>query len=337
MDTIPKGSLVLVTGANGFLGSHIVDNLLADGFRVRGSARSASKLAALSSYWERTYGRGTFETAVVVDLGVEGAFEEALQGVAGVVHVATVSPLIDPHPEDPSRVIDPVVNGTRYILQSAAAEPSVKSFVLTSSSFAAVFRDKNQARELDENSWNEESVEKAYSLPPNDPNKLAHIYAASKALSERAAWKFYKEERPSFIVNTVIPNFNIGPTVGPQTPRSSGEAINRALSGDMSGLKEFHLLWFVDVRDTAALHVQALVSPELSSGGIRMWAVSAPFNGNDILRVLRELYPQRTFRPDFKGLERDLSSIDNRRGRDLLGGMRGLKEAIRDNTAHLFN
>ena len=157
------------------------------------------------------------------------------------MHVATISPAIDPHPEDPSRVIDPVVNGTRYILQSAAAEPSVKSFVLTSSSFAAVFREKNWARKLDEDSWNEESVEKAYSLPLDDPKKVSHIYAASKTLSERAAWDFYKEERPSFIVNTVIPNYNIGPTIGPQAPRSSGEWINQAVSGDMSGLKALHL------------------------------------------------------------------------------------------------
>ncbi|KAF7977695.1 hypothetical protein HWV62_2950 [Athelia sp. TMB] len=310
----------------GFLGSHIVDNLLAYGFKVRGTARSASKLAALSSYWEKKYGQGTFETAVVENMEVEGAFEDALQGVSGVVHVAaSISPLIDSSPKDPSRVIDPVVNGTRYILRSAAAEASVKSFVLTSSSFAAVFREKNQARELDEDSWNTVSVEKAYSLPLDDPNKLAHIYAAGKTLSERAAWKFYKEERPNFIVNTVIPNFNIGPTIGPQAPRSSGEVINQAVSGDMSRLKtSFHLLWFVDVRDTAALHVHALVSPELSSGGIRMWAVSAPFNGNDILRVLRELYPHRTFRPDFKDLERDLSSIDHRRACELLGGMRAM-------------
>lgn len=41
---IERGSALLVTGANGYIGSHVVDQLLAAGYRVRGTARDAKKL-----------------------------------------------------------------------------------------------------------------------------------------------------------------------------------------------------------------------------------------------------------------------------------------------------
>ncbi|KAF7977686.1 hypothetical protein HWV62_2932 [Athelia sp. TMB] len=339
MVDLPDDSLVLVTGANGFIASHVVDAFLAKGYRVRGSTRSASKLAPLQEFWGAKYGPGRFQIAVVEDMAIKGAYEEALKDVAGVIHVAASFPSTAAESlANPALTIDPMVNGTRYILQSAAAQPTVKSFVLTSSSFAAIFREMNTVYDLDENSWNHESVEKAYSLPMSDPLKFMHIYAAGKTLAEQAAWKFYNEEKPGFIMNSVIPNFTIGPPVGPERPRSSSLMVSTAVGGDMSGLKTLRPLkaeWFVDVRDAASLHVHALISPQLSSGGIRIWAVSAPFNGNDILHVLRELHPDKNFPADFEGLPRDLSRIDNRRGSELLGGMRDLKQAIQANTSHI--
>jgi nucleoside-diphosphate-sugar epimerase len=41
--TPASDSVVLVTGVNGFLGSHIADQLLNAGFRVRGTVRSIPK------------------------------------------------------------------------------------------------------------------------------------------------------------------------------------------------------------------------------------------------------------------------------------------------------
>lgn len=89
--------------------------------------------------------------------------------------------------------------------------------------------------------------------------------------------------------------------------------------------------WFVDVRDTALLHVYALTgaSPALAAGGVRMWAVAAPFSGNDILAVLRRLYPTKVFPADIPGVGRELCRIDNKRGGELLGGWRSLEEAVR--------
>lgn len=53
------------------------------------------------------------------------------------------------------------------------------------------------------------------------------------------------------------------------------------------------------------------------------------------MQMLRELYPEKSFPADVEGMGRDLSQIDNKRGTELLGGWRDLKEAVRANTEKL--
>ena len=77
---IPKGSTVLVTGVNSFLGSHIADQLLTDGYNVRGTVRSKSKGEELLQDFANIYGRGRFELAIVEDIASNYAFDEAIKG-----------------------------------------------------------------------------------------------------------------------------------------------------------------------------------------------------------------------------------------------------------------
>ncbi len=77
---IPKGSLVLVTGVNGFIGSHVADQLLEAGYRVRGTTRNLEKVQGLSTLWEKKYGPNQIEFVVVQDMSTEGAFDGAVKG-----------------------------------------------------------------------------------------------------------------------------------------------------------------------------------------------------------------------------------------------------------------
>lgn len=77
---IPKDSIVLVTGVNGYVASHVADQLMEAGYRVRGTTRNISKVQALSALWVKKFGEGRFEAVTVADMSNDGAFDEAIKG-----------------------------------------------------------------------------------------------------------------------------------------------------------------------------------------------------------------------------------------------------------------
>ena len=81
---IPPGSTVLVTGANGFIGSHVADQLIQAGYLVRGTSRDTAKTAWMTEMFDKKYGEGEFEAVVVKDMAESGAFDEACKGALSV-------------------------------------------------------------------------------------------------------------------------------------------------------------------------------------------------------------------------------------------------------------
>lgn len=77
---IPEGSTVLVTGVNGYIGSHTADQLLLAGFKVRGTVRDASRAQWVPDLFNKKHGPGKFELFVVPKMNDEGAFDEAVKG-----------------------------------------------------------------------------------------------------------------------------------------------------------------------------------------------------------------------------------------------------------------
>lgn len=78
---IPKESIILVTGVNGYIGSHTADQLLSLGYKVRGTVRDATKSQWAQQLFDEKYGKGKFELFVVSDIAVDGAFDEAVKGI----------------------------------------------------------------------------------------------------------------------------------------------------------------------------------------------------------------------------------------------------------------
>lgn len=70
MSTVSKGDLILVTGVNGYIASHVADQLLEAGFSVRGTTRSKDKVGWMFDLFDKKYGEGKFEAVEVPDMYV---------------------------------------------------------------------------------------------------------------------------------------------------------------------------------------------------------------------------------------------------------------------------
>lgn len=86
---LPQGSRILVTGANGYIGSHVVDKLLEKGYVVRGTVRAPKPW--LNEFFEKKYGPNVFETVIAETFGDQAALEQIMEGVDGVVHLVGIS------------------------------------------------------------------------------------------------------------------------------------------------------------------------------------------------------------------------------------------------------
>jgi len=325
MTTINKGDLVLVTGATGFIGAHVVEELVAAGYKVRGTSRSKDKAQFLLNYVEKTYGSGKLEIADVPDMIADGAYDEAVLGVAGIVHLASILTFSN----KPDEVIAPSVKGTLNILKSATKEPKVKSLVVTSSSTAACMPSINMKATITKDSWNDFAV-KAACEP--DPDGYV-VYAASKTEAERALWDAVKATSPPFQVSAVLPNANFGSRLRP-TGNSTGDWVWGLYNGK-DDLFNIPPQYYIDVSDDAKLHVAALVDP--SANGQRLFGFAGTYNANDILAVFRKLEPSKSFIED-RDQGQDLSEVPNQDAEALLKkhyghGWTSLEESLKRNIA----
>ncbi|KAF9800990.1 hypothetical protein IEO21_10229 [Rhodonia placenta] len=154
-------------------------------------------------------------------------------------------------------------------------------------------------------------------------------YAATKILSEKAAWKWVEENKPPFDIVTILPNANFGPVLYGDA-RSTGFWIQSFLKGHNEFAESVGPQWFIDVRDDGRLHVAALTNPSLS--GKRIWGVAEPTGWNQILAILRKSFPDANVAPDLVGEpgEPTKQKIENTVATEALGGWIGLEQSLVD-------
>ncbi|KAL6401217.1 hypothetical protein AUP68_16946 [Ilyonectria robusta] len=211
---------------------------------------------------------------------------------------------------DPNRVIPTVIAGAVNALKAAFAEPSVKRFVYTSSSTAAMLPKLNvPGIVVTENTWNDEAVKLAWSSTTYSAEQASLTYAASKTQAEQEVWKFYNEnkhKRPDLVVNT---DCNFGKSldvVNQGHPSTSGFIVFLWQNQNLEILKQFEPRHFVDVQDTGILHVAAAVHPNVKDE--RIFGFAETFNWDKVLDILRKQNPGVKFIANFQS-DQDLSEI----------------------------
>jgi dihydroflavonol-4-reductase len=232
--------IVAVTGASGYIASHLIAQLLEQGDKVRGTVRSLKKTESFA-HLTKLPGASERLELFEADLLAEGAFDKAFQGAEYVFH--TASPFAMNVKDAQKDLVDPAVRGTVAALEACVKAGTVRRVVLTSS-MAAITDEPNSDYVLSEKDWNEKST-----LDRNP-------YYYSKMLAEKAGWKFIEEKKRNFDLVVINPFIVIGPSIGP-TVSESNQMFLDLLNGTYPGI--MNLTWgFVDVRDVAKAHILAL-------------------------------------------------------------------------------
>ena len=118
----------LVTGAAGFIGSHLVDALLASGRTVVGLDNLAvGRLANLQQHRENPNFR-----FIQADVADRAAMRDAIAGAERVFHLAALADIV-PSVQNPDRYHDANVNGS-FAVAEAAKEAGVRKLVYAASS-----------------------------------------------------------------------------------------------------------------------------------------------------------------------------------------------------------
>ena len=331
MGIVLKSEIVLVTGANGYIGSATVRVLVDHGYLVRGAVRSAKK-----NQWMKAHFGPNFQLIEVPDMNVPNAYSEAVKGVSGIVHIAANTQMADD-----KAVIDQTVASTIGLLETASKEISIKRVVMTSSQAAAVSPQPGKPYRISKNTYNDYAVDlvttnhtsEAASLNPMAQGSL--IYAAAKTLSDKKAFEWVREHKPTFIYNCVVPNLNLGgvESVKDLGLPSSSSVIDGLSRGNPFGALIMNSQWYVNVTDTGLLHLAALTIEEVQSE--RILAFSSSFSWTQILEILRRRYPDRAF-ADVEEPIVDDGTVDNSYSIELLkklgkDGFKTLEETVVEN------
>ncbi|ORY60781.1 NAD dependent epimerase/dehydratase [Pseudomassariella vexata] len=277
---------VLVTGAAGFIGAHVVDTLLGRGFRVRGTTRSLSKGDAMIK--ARPQYSSQLDMVQIVDFENVGVFKAVIRDIDAVIHVA--SPFTYDTKDNEKELIIPAINGVKSILEASAGS-KVQRIVITSS-FASVI-DINRRTPpyftYTADDWNPLTYEEAA-----DPSSSAVIaYRGSKKFSELEAWNFIKEKKPQFDIVTLCPPMTFGPVVHPVSKVEDLNESNAMLWKVASGANPMpvsRVPFWIDVRDLAQAHVEALLRPEVRN---KRFTTTAPerFSYGLAARIMVDKFP----------------------------------------------
>jgi nucleoside-diphosphate-sugar epimerase len=323
--------LYAVTGASGYIGSHVTRALLARGFTVRACVRdpnNADKTAHLSALAQGLPGTLTFERGNLLE---SGSYDAAFEGVTHVIHTAAAVMLAAKNPQ--VNIVDPSIKGTQNVLDSAKAAGTVKRFVQTSS-VAAVVQSPEKGRIYSEADWNTTATVKT------DP------YGLAKAQAEQLAQRFGDENglNPVFINPALV----IGPVYTKAHTKASPSVVRDLVRGSFPACPQMHF-GLVDVRDVAEAHVEAALRADVSGRHIlcaeswwmqdmakalkTMWPDRKIKTGklpNFILRIVA-LFDKRLSSAVLKNLLGRECNYDNQRSIDALGvAYRPVRDSLKD-------
>lgn len=245
---------VMVTGANGHIGSNTVRALLALGHDVTALIRKSADTRGIDELNLRIV-RG--------DILDAAALAEAVTDCEAIVHLAAVYKV---WAKTPDEIMEPAIKGTQAIFE-AAANAGVKRIVYTSS-MASVGVSDSPEETRNSGDWN---------------NDAKNPYYIAKKESEKIAWDLATAYGIELVV--LCPTMVIGPLDYRITPSTD---VIRCLA---NGALPFSFTYqggtnYVDVRDVANVHALAVDHP--SAAGKRFIVGGTNIQAVDFAQAVKE-------------------------------------------------
>lgn len=283
----------MVTGANGYLASHIVSQLLQKGYSVNAcvrNAENASSVAHLLKLPNASDKLHLFSTGDMGDKSLAGRYMKPLANCEAVIHAATpLAPKVSGREYDGERdVLNPGTEGTHELLDTILKSElgsSIQSLVLTSSMSAAAPVPEPPIK--DESYWSDDAVQLS----------RGNYYGCLKTRQEKICSEWSKTQMEggklaaNFRFSAVCPTMIIGPPVGAEE-----EGYSYTPSGTMGSFYRWitegkdqapnDSMSFIHVSDCAAMHIAAM-----ENGSGRYFSLVESWHWNDILTTLKELHP----------------------------------------------
>jgi nucleoside-diphosphate-sugar epimerase len=281
MAPAPKGGIVAVTGAAGFIGGWVVKTLLDKGYRVRACVRNAgddARVGFLKAMGGHASGRLTLWGA---DLDEPGCFDAAFKGANGVVHMSHVSSYTDP---------DYVRGVCEHIIATIQASETVTRVVVTSS-IAAVISEMDMQELVRrpvfyEDRWPDE-------LNPRRTPDRGQGYSIAKVLAERM-FAEAAEKSGRWDAIACCPGDNVGPILSAHQKNAGPwqHNIEKMLQGAYEQNGVYRPWMTVDVRDDAACHVGLLESVSVKNGERYIACSTERRNVEDVCASIGRLLPE---------------------------------------------
>lgn len=315
-------SKVIVSGANGFIGQHIVKQLLEKGYTVIGTVRSAEKGELLLKDF-----MGDFSYEVVADFVNPESFDGLLKkhsDAIGFFHNASPAVFLDQDFEE--KVILPAIEGTKNLLESAQKySKSLKKFIYTSSTATTSSKLDTKDTVVTEETWNP--------IGRKEIENGVDAYFISKTYAEKFVWKFSKTA--NFDINVILPNHVFGPQAFVSTVKDTLNISAEIVAGLLKLGPNDPIPPFaggaIDVRDVARAHVYAF---EQDISNQRIICSQEPFTCQLVLDLIRKNFPELSLvkgDPETtKKVLAELPTIDNSKSKALVGPFISLEQSVID-------
>ncbi len=260
---------VLITGITGFVGMRIASTALDDGYKVRATLRDLKQKPRVLELVSTVSSTDNLEFAEADLLSDEG-WEQAMDGVDYVIH--TASPLILGAVDDENTLFGPAVDGTRRVLENAAAA-QVKKIVVTSTALTIAGHIT-------------EGIATSKDFTPIDDPRVS-LYTKSKIAAEQVVLDFVEKRQGDPDLITIHPGVVIGPPIDPNEDSESIGLFRGIWSGAQPAIPDIAFP-MADVRDVAEVHLAALKTNDNKDSRYMVAFTTEPNKLTEIAKLLRE-------------------------------------------------